>query len=315
MKEKVLIADQVNDLLIKGLEDRGYKVIYEPSIEMEEVSKLIVELSGIVVNTRTPIRASLMKAAPKLRWIARLGSGLDIIDLVEADKKGIAVINSPEGNARAVAEHILGMLLALLNNLMIADREIRQGLWLREKNRGVELSGKTVGIIGFGNTGSSFARLLESFECQVLVYDKYKQQYADGYRFVKEILEIQEVLSNSDVVSLHLPLTEETRYLANELFFRSCKSGSIFINSSRGKIVNTKTLLENLKDGWLKGACLDVFENEKPDTFSEQERADFTTLSQMENVVLSPHIAGWTVESKIKIAKTVLKKLDVLKDD
>lgn len=312
MKGKVLIADQVNKLLIKGLEERGYEVIYNPSIEMKEVEKLMAELSGIVINTRTPVRAELMKFGPRLRWIARLGSGLDIIDLEEAEKRGIAVINTPEGNALAVAEHILGMLLALLNNLIVSDREIRQGLWLREKNRGVELSGKTVGIIGFGNTGAAFARLLEGFECRVLAYDKYKQHYTESYRFVREMSEMEEVLSNADIVSLHLPLTEETRYMADRVFFRSCKKGSVFINSSRGKIVHTKSLLENLGSGWLKGACLDVFENEKPDSFNDSEREEFMALSLLDNVVLSPHIAGWTVESKIKIAQTVLDKLDIL---
>jgi D-3-phosphoglycerate dehydrogenase / 2-oxoglutarate reductase len=313
LKNRVLVADFVEPLLIKGLEERRFEVWYKPAISETEVASIAGQLTGIVVNTRTPVRKELLVKAPELKWIARLGSGLDIIDLPEAVERGIEVINTPEANANAVAEHILGMLLNLANNLCRAEGQMRSGRWLREENRGWELSGKTVGIIGFGNTGSAFAKLLEGFDCRILAYDKYKQHYSDGYRLVEEKVSLLEVLSQSDVVSLHLPLTTETKFLASEEFFSICKENAVFVNSSRGKIVETRALIKYLQSGHLKGACLDVFENEKPETWSEKDRTVFRILADQDNVVMSPHIAGWTFESKIKIAENVLKKLDIRK--
>ncbi len=310
MKKRILIADFVDTLLIKGLEERSFEVLYEPRISLPEVRGLAGGLTGIVINTRTPVDKKMMEASPNLQWIARLGSGLDIIDLPEAGKKGIVVFNTPEGNSNAVAEHLLGMLLSLSNNICRANREMRSLEWHREKNRGWELSEKTVGIIGFGNTGSAFASVLEGFNCRILAFDKYKQHYSEGYRFVEELDSVEDVLRHADVVSLHLPLTNETRQMADDQFFSCCKKGVVFCNTSRGGIVNTASLTGFLNSGYLKGACLDVFENEKPKSWNLEEAENFSSLSKMENVVLTPHIAGWTKESKIKIAKTVLKKLD-----
>ncbi len=285
-------------------------MLYEPRISLAEVRALAGSLSGIVINTRTPVDREIMEAAPNLEWVARLGSGLDIIDLTEARKREIVVFNTPEGNANAVAEHLLGMLLSLANNICRANHEMRSLEWHREKNRGWELSEKTVGIIGFGNTGSAFARVLEGFQCKILAFDKYKQHYSEGYRFVEELGTLEDVVKSADVVSLHLPLTDETRQMADSQFFSTLKKGVVFCNTSRGGIVNTASLTGFLESGYLKGACLDVFENEKPKSWSQAEAEIFSTLSKMENVVLTPHVAGWTKESKIKIAKTFLKKLD-----
>ena len=310
MKKRILIADFVEHLLIKGLEERSFEVLYEPRISRPEVRALAGSLSGIVINTRTPVDREMMEAATSLEWIARLGSGLDIVDLREAKKRRIEVLNTPEGNANAVAEHLLGMLLSLANNICRANLEMRSLDWHREKNRGWELSEKTVGIIGFGNTGSAFARVLEGFRCRILAFDKYKQHYSKSHRFVEEMGSMGEVTKTADVVSLHLPLTDETNQMADDNFFSCCKKGAVFCNTSRGGIVNTASLNGFLKSGHLRGACLDVFENEKPKSWNREEAEVFSALSKMDNVALTPHIAGWTKESKIKIAKTFLKKLD-----
>nr|MBS0037734.1 hydroxyacid dehydrogenase [Saprospiraceae bacterium] len=292
-KKKVLVADGVDDILLKGLTRMGYSVNYNPDIEYREVLKIVGEYSGIVINTRTPAPRELLEKAVQLQWIARLGSGLDIIDLDEAKNRKVEVINSPEGNANAVAEHMLGMLLCLLRNINRADREMRAMVWNREKNRGRELGSMTVGIIGFGNTGSAFAKVLRGLGCKILVYDKYKTNYNGEDIQVMECESMEEVLKNADVVSLHLPLNKETHALADKEFFTGCKKGAIFLNSSRGKLTVTRDLLVALEEGPLGGACLDVFENEKPNTFTPNEKNTFKKLAARQDVILSPHIAGW----------------------
>ncbi|TVQ46783.1 MAG: phosphoglycerate dehydrogenase [Saprospirales bacterium] len=308
-KKLVLVCDFVENILLDGLESLGYSVVYQPQITMPEVFELAEKLSGIVINTRTPVRANLMQKAVNLKWIARLGSGLDIIDLDSAKEHGIKVLNSPEGNANAVAEHVLGMLLNLLRNISKADCEIRSGKWEREANRGRELSAMKIGIIGFGNTGSAFAKVLNGFGCNVLVYDKYKQHYASDFRFVRELNSMEEVLKESDVVSLHLPLTTETFELVNAGFLSLCKKGSIIVNSSRGKMLVVKDLLNSIQMNHIKGACLDVFPNEKINSLSKGEKEDFEELKKNQCVLLSPHIAGWTFESKIKISEILIDKI------
>lgn len=310
-KKKVLVADGVDDILLKGLSQMGYSVNYQPDIEYREVFKIVGEYSGIVINTRTPAPRELLEKAVQLQWIARLGSGLDIVDIEEAKSRGVEVINSPEGNANAVAEHILGMLLCLLGNINRADREIRAMVWDREKNRGRELGSMTVGIIGFGNTGSAFAKVLRGLGCKILVYDKYKSKYNGGDFQVVECNTMEELLKNADVVSLHLPLNKETYAMADREFFNGCKKGAVFLNSSRGKLAVTRDLIGALEEGQLGGACLDVFENEKPNTFTQAEKNTFKKLAARQDVILSPHIAGWTIESKIKISEIILKKIEL----
>ena len=304
----VLITDYVHPVLITGLRERGYFPHYAPEIERKEVLEWITHCTGLVINTKTVADAEMIEAAPALRWIGRLGSGLDIIDLIAAKQKQIKVLNTPQANANAVAEHVMGMLLGLLRNIPRADQEVRAGLWNREKNRGVELKGKTIGIIGYGHTGSAFASKFAGWDVKIVAYDKYKTGYARDVSFVKEST-LEEVMA-SDIISIHLPLTAETRYMINAAFLSGCRHGVILLNSSRGKILDTAALLDALRSGHVAGACLDVLENEKPDSYSEDEQGIYSALAGMEHVILTPHIAGWTVESKRQISEEILRQLD-----
>lgn len=310
-KGSIVITDDVDKLLIEGLNDAGYECDYRPDITLAELHEAVVDypqLVGLVINSKIKADARLMAKIPGLRFIGRLGSGLDIIDLPEAKKRDITVLAVPEGNAVSVAEHAMGMLLSLANNLARADREVRDWVWDREKNRGFELAGKTVGIIGFGHTGSAFAERLGGFHVKILAHDKFKDGFAKAHKNVSEqTLEV--VLRDSDIVSLNVPLTDDTRHMVDGSFLRRCKKGVILINTSRGQVVDTAALVKALESGQVGGACLDVFENEKPATYNAGEKKLYKNLFRRENVQLSPHIAGWTVESKEKIAKYLLDKI------
>ncbi len=306
--KRILITDDCHDLLIRGLEHLGYECYFRPEIAPEEVSACISEYEGLIINSKIRVDAALLARAHRLRFVGRLGSGMEIVDKDAAAARGVAVVSSPEGNCNAVAEHALGMLLALLNNLMRADREVRNRLWRREANRGTELSGKVMGIIGFGHTGSQFARKLAGMEVQVLAYDKYKSQYAADMPWVRET-DLHTLQQCADIISLHLPLTQETRHLVDAAFLEQCKPGILLINTSRGACVKTQDLVDALETGQVGGACLDVFENEKPQTFSPDEEMLYERLYHNDRVVLSPHIAGWTHESKRKLAEVLLEKI------
>ena len=306
---KVLITDSVHPLLIKGLENVGFECDYQPDISLNEVRKIIGAYHGLIINSKILADRSMLDDSKQLRFIGRLGSGMEIIDTSYAASKKIAVFGAPEGNRNAVAEHALGMLLTLSNQLLRADKQLRQMIWNREQNRGFELAGKTVGIIGFGHTGSSFAAKLAGLDVSVLAYDKYKKSgYARQLNYVTET-ELNNIQENADIISLHLPLSAETKYMINAAFLTKCKKNLILINTSRGNIVHTEHLLDALRAGLLGGTCLDVFENEKPATFSKQEQSLYTELYAFDNVVLSPHVAGWTVESKERIAQVLLDKI------
>jgi D-3-phosphoglycerate dehydrogenase len=306
---KALITDYVHPLLIKALEKRGYRVDYDRSINMDHLATIIHEYELIVINSKIKMFKGMIDRAPLLKYICRLGSGLEIIDLKYAEFKNIHVINTPTGNNNAVAEHAMGMLLALSNNLLRSDRQVRQRIWNREENRGWELKGKTIGIIGFGHTGSQFAKKLSSWELSILSHDKYREHYGPEWDFVARV-NLEDILKESDVISLHLPLTEETENYVNRKFINRCKDKVIILNTSRGKVLNTEDLVVALEQGKVGGACLDVFENEKPHTYSQSEINTYTRLYAMENVVLSPHVAGWTFESLEKIARVMLEELD-----
>jgi len=309
--KKALITDRVHPRLIEGLEDLGYHVDYEPNITLKEVHERIGPYAGIVINSKVKMYKELIDKSDNLKWIGRLGSGLEIIDIPYAESKGIAVMNSPEGNRNAVAEHCLGMLLALCNNMLKGDREVRDFNWNREANRGIELEGKTLGIIGYGQMGSAFVSKVSSWALDIIVYDKYKQLSFEDHRNITAVSE-DEVWTQADIISIHLPYNDETHHLINKANIDRCKSGVIIINSSRGAIMNTLDLVQSLESGKVGGACLDVFENEKPNTYTEQERHLYSRLYAMEHVVLSPHVAGWTKESLFKIADTIVSKVDVL---
>lgn len=309
--KRVLITDDCHTILIEGLTDLGYVCDYQPSITPDATLQAIGAYEGLIINSKILVDRLFLDAAVRLRFVGRLGSGMEIVDRVYAAEKGVAVLSSPEGNRNAVAEQALGMLLALANNLMRSDREVRQNIWRREANRGFELRGKTLGIIGFGHTGSQFAKKLQGMEMRVLAFDKYKPEgYTSGMPWV-ETADPERILTESDIVSLHLPLTAETKHYADREFFSRCKRGAILVNTSRGKCVKTNDLIDALLDGTLGGACLDVFENEKPETFTQVEKAMYDRLHQFENVVLSPHIAGWTHESKRLLAAILLEKITV----
>jgi D-3-phosphoglycerate dehydrogenase len=310
MSKDVLITDYVHPVLLEGLHNQGFTTTYAPEMSRQEMDGVLANYLGVVINTRCAIGRTAMESAPSLKWIARLGSGLDIIDLDAAVERGIAVVSAPEGNAQAVAEHALGMLLTLSNKLNIADRSVRAGEWLREKHRGWEVSGKTIGIIGYGHNGSAFGNLLKGWKVRVLAYDKYLQNYAPEH---VEETSLEHVLRESDIISLHIPLTQETKEMVNSAFIAQCKRGVILINTSRGKNLNLVDVLSALKSGHAGGVCLDVFPYEPPFSGPEEFKSMFRDLLAMDNVVLSPHVAGWTVESKRRIAEVLISKIGDLK--
>jgi D-3-phosphoglycerate dehydrogenase len=305
---KVLITAKVHPYLTDYLTEKGYQVMYHPAISYEEVYQNIHGCVGLIVTTRIKVDKQILDNAPTLQWIGRLGSGMEMIDVAYATHKGIRCVSSPEGNCDAVGEQVVAMLIGLFANLLRSNLQLREGIWEREKNRGIELKGRTVGIIGYGNTGSAVAHKLRGFECTVMAYDKYKTGFGD--EFVQEV-SMEDIFRHADVVTVHLPLTDETRHLVDREFLEKFAGPIYFINTSRGKIMDTGAVIEGLKSGHVAGACLDVLENEKMDTMNETERAQFDFLLHSDNVFLTPHIGGYTHEAAYKTAHLVLKKLGI----
>ena len=311
---KILLIDSNHSVLHETFQRVGFHCDLFWDKPKEELINLIPEYDGIVIRSKFKITKQIIDSATKLKCIGRAGAGMENIDVAYAQSKGIVSVHAPEGNRDAVAEHILGMLLMLLNNLKQADAEVRRGIWKRHENRGVEMGGKTIGIIGYGNMGSAFAQRLQGFNCKILVYDKYKKGF--GNAFVKEST-MEEIFSEADILSLHVPLTEETNYMVNADFIKRFKKNIYIINSSRGKCLNSSDLTEAMKSGKVSGACLDVLEYESVsfenlDSTGLPEAMQF--LIKSDKVVLSPHIAGWTHESNYKISKIIAEKMiEVLK--
>jgi len=306
---KILIIDPVHEILPKALKDAGHEVeiIYAETYHF--YASIIASFDGIIVRSGIRIDAAFIEAGTNLRFIGRVGAGMENIDLDYAQSKGILCLNSPEGNRTAVGEHALGMLLSLLNNLKQADQEVCKAIWKREANRGTEIEGKTIGIIGYGNMGSAFAKRLCGFNCNVISYDKYKQNYSDD--FVRET-NMEELFQKCDIVSIHTPLTEETKNMANAKWFNKFHKSIYFINTARGPIVNTEELVSALKSGKVMGACLDVLEYEKLgfENINKEDLPEaFHYLANSKRVILSPHIAGWTHESNYKLSKVIADKI------
>lgn len=309
MTKKILIIDSVNKILPEKLQKSGYEVVDGTNQSIEEIINSIDEYFGLIIRSRFNITADIIDKAKQLRFIARVGSGMESIDIKYCEEKGIKRFNSPEGNRDAVGEHCIGMLLSLLNNLNKADKEVKNGIWKREENRGTEIMGKTVGIIGYGNTGSRFAKKLQGFDCKILAYDKYKSGFGNSY--VKESY-MEEIFRYSDILSLHIPLTNETQYLVDRNFIEKFEKPFILINSSRGPVVKTKDLVSSLRNSKIIGAALDVIEYEETSfetTIETKDNFDWNYLTKSDKVILSPHIAGWSFESHYKLADILAEKI------
>ncbi|MGJ8683304.1 MAG: 2-hydroxyacid dehydrogenase [Nonlabens sp.] len=305
---KVLHIDSNHDILAEMLEQAGFTNHHDYTSPKEDILKVIDDYDGLIVRSRFPIDALFLKTAKKLKFIGRVGAGLENIDLAVAQELNISCYNAPEGNRNAVGEHALGMLLSLFNHMNRADQQVRKGIWLREENRGLELERKTVGLIGYGNMGKSFARKLSGFDCTVIFHD-LKDGIGDENASQVSLSQLQE---RSDVLSLHTPQTPLTTNMVNTDFITSFHKPFYLINTARGKSVVTADLVQALESGKILGAGLDVLEYEKSSftsLFENHMPSAFKKLLEMDNVLLSPHVAGWTVESKFKLAQVIANKI------
>ncbi|HUH74329.1 MAG TPA: NAD(P)-dependent oxidoreductase [Chitinophagales bacterium] len=312
MKPKVLItAKEVHEIIEVGLKNLGYEVIHLPEPTENELLEIIAEYEGIIVTTYTQLNQKVLNLAEQLKFIGRVGSGLENIDVEFAKQKGIVVLSSPEGNANAVGEHALGLLLNVMNKISQANKEVKNGIWQREENRGEELDGKTVGIIGLGHTGSAFARKLRGFDVKVLAYDKFKTNYATDW--IQEV-ELDELLEKSDVISLHIPFLKENYHFIDQEKISKMSQNPYLIHTCRGEVIDTISVLDALKSNSIKGLGIDVYEDE-PWTKDKQVSLEiYQELFSLDQVLATPHIGGWTIESKIKLAQILMEKIATWKN-
>jgi D-3-phosphoglycerate dehydrogenase / 2-oxoglutarate reductase len=309
MRYSILIIDEMHSSLFPMLEGLNIQFDYLPKITRPEILSVIANYDGLFVRSKTKIDEEFLAHAPKLKFIGRAGSGMDLMDLHIVKQRKIEVFNAPEGNRDAVAEQTLGLLLALLRKIPQGDRQIRANQWLREANRGTEIRGKTIGIIGYGNIGHTLARLLSGFDCRVLVYDRYEKNFGNDYLTEATM---EEIFAEVDIISYHIPLTEKTRNLVNAEYLQKFRKNIILLNTARGEIVNLEDLQAALESGKVLGAGLDVLENEKIDALTPLQQVSFDYLIQSDKVVLSPHVAGWTHESYIRINEVLVEKLSAV---
>ena len=303
---KILLLDKNHPLISEQLLDKNFILEEDFISSYEQVLEKIDKYEGVIIRSRIPLDARLLEKGKNLKFIARVGAGMENIDVLKAQELGIKLINSPEGNRDAVAEQCLGMLLVLMNRLFISANEVKNNVWLREENRGEEIKGKIFGLVGYGNMGKALAERLSGFGCEVIFYD-IKPNLSDG--FAKQV-SLKELQANADILSLHIPLNDKTHYIIDEKFISEMKKSFYFINTSRGKNVKTSALIDGLKSGKVRGACLDVLEYEKSSFENlELENDDLQYLLNSEKVIVTPHIAGWTHQSKIKLAQTIVDKI------
>ncbi len=303
---KILLLDKNHPLITKQLLAKNFVLEEDFTSSYDEVCDKIEQYDGVIIRSRIPLDENFLEKGKNLKFIARVGAGMENIDIPAAEKLGIQLINSPEGNRDSVAEHVVGMLLILMNRLFIASQEVKNGIWKREENRGDELLGKTVGLIGYGNMGKATAKRLSGFGCKVIFHDILPGLSDE---FAQQV-SLEELKQSAEVVSLHIPLTSETHYFVDQKFISEMKNDFYFVNTARGKNVETKSLVEGLKSGKIKGACLDVLEYEKSSfEHLETENEDLKYLLGSEKAIVTPHIAGWTHQSKEKLAQFIVDKI------
>ena len=302
---KVLHLDENHEILENGLAKIGFKNFFDFKSNKKDITKKIEKFHGLVIRSRIPIDEDLIDHAKNLKFIARVGSGTENIDIEYAKKRGITILSAGEGNASAVGEHTLSLILSLFNNIIKANNEINNNVWQREENRGIELENKTVGIIGYGKTGKNFAKKLAGFNVKVLCNDVI-ENIGDDYA---EQVSIDDIQSKCDIISLHTDLNKLSKHLVNTQFIDNCKKPFHLIDTSRGQCVKTSDLILGIKTGKILGACLDVIENESSsfENLNQDSYLDF--LKKSEKVILTPHVAGWTFESKLKLSQIILKKI------
>jgi D-3-phosphoglycerate dehydrogenase len=306
---RCLVVDPMHESLFPMLQEIGWEADYKPSISRDDIRKIVGDYDGLIVRSKTFIDADLLGATPRLKFVGRAGAGLDNLDLAYLEEKKIRVLHASEGNRDAVAEYTIGALLSLMRNIPKANQEVRNLVWDREGNRGEELMGKTVGIVGCGNMGYAFARRLSGFGCNVLAYDKYKKGFSDDC--CREVT-MDELAEQTDILSFHIPLTAETRGMADLGYMARFKKSIILVNTARGEILKLSDLLLALESRKVRGACLDVLENEKLNTLSPEQRKVLNSLGERTDVIFTPHIAGWTFESHVKINVALVNKISTL---
>jgi D-3-phosphoglycerate dehydrogenase / 2-oxoglutarate reductase len=308
---KCLVVDSMHESIFTLMREIGWDIDYRPDITRAEIRSMHIGYDGMIVRSKTFINADLLGDSPTLRFVGRAGAGLDNLDLDYLASKNISVLHASEGNRDAVGEFAVGALLSLLRNVPKADKEVREMVWDREGNRGQEIMGKNIVIVGYGNMGQAFARRLSGFGCNVYTYDKYKTNYSDQYA---QAISYEKVFDVADILSLHIPLTQETRGMVDAAYLQRFKKSIILLNTARGEIVSLAALTASFIEHKVRGAVLDVLENEKLSTFSEEQQKAFNSLKERSNVIFTPHIAGWTFESHLKINVALVSKIKALNE-